>query len=94
MGFLKEWWGKITDNVYYLPKSWAPTQIKEKKSGWEEWKPDEKEIHPERNLKNMTKRQLERYGRTIGIELDRRHNKTKLINQIEAASAHKLRGGQ
>lgn len=85
MGFLKEWIKKITDNIYYLPKSWAPTQIKEKKSEWEDWKPDEKKIHPEQNFKNMTKRQLERYGRTLGIELDRRHNKAKLIAEIKAA---------
>ena len=34
----------------------------------------------------MTKRQLEEYGRTIGIELDRRQTKETLISQLEAAS--------
>ena len=34
----------------------------------------------------MTKRQLEEYGRTIGIELDRRATKISLIQQLEAAS--------
>lgn len=34
----------------------------------------------------MTKRQLEAYGRTIGIELDRRATKVSLIQQLEAAS--------
>ena len=34
----------------------------------------------------MTKRQLEEYGRTIGIELDRRATKVSLIQQLEAAS--------
>ena len=34
----------------------------------------------------MTKRQLEEYGRTIGIELDRRQTKVSLIQQLEAAS--------
>ena len=34
----------------------------------------------------MTKRQLEKYGRTIGIELDRRQTKVSLIQQLEAAS--------
>ena len=35
------------------------------------------------NFHNMTKLELESYGRTIGIELDRRHNKLKLIKQLE-----------
>ena len=31
----------------------------------------------------MSKDELEDYGRTIGIELDRRHSKTKLVKQLE-----------
>ena len=31
----------------------------------------------------MSKSELEIYGRTIGIELDRRHSKTKLIKELE-----------
>ena len=31
----------------------------------------------------MSKDELEDYGRTIGIELDRRHSKKKLITQLE-----------
>ena len=31
----------------------------------------------------MTKAQLETYGRTIGIELDKRHNKAQLIAKLE-----------
>ena len=31
----------------------------------------------------MSKSELELYGRTIGIELDRRHSKTKLIQELE-----------
>ena len=38
------------------------------------------------DLKSMTKKQLEEYGRSLGIELDRRHNKSKLIETIENAS--------
>ena len=33
----------------------------------------------------MTKRQLEEYGRTIGIELDRRQTKISLIQKLEAS---------
>ena len=38
------------------------------------------------NLELMTKAELEVYGRTIGIELDRRQTKDTLIKQLEAAS--------
>ena len=38
------------------------------------------------NLELMTKAELEVYGRTIGIELDRRQTKITLIKQLEAAS--------
>ena len=31
----------------------------------------------------MSKDELEDYGRTVGIELDRRHNKKKLIQELE-----------
>ena len=31
----------------------------------------------------LSKDELEDYGRTIGIELDRRHSKKKLISQLE-----------
>jgi len=31
----------------------------------------------------MTKSQLETYGRTIGLELDKRHNKAELIAEIQ-----------
>ena len=37
------------------------------------------------NLELMTKAELEVYGRTIGIELDRRQTKVTLIKQLEAA---------
>tara|TARA_B100000945_G_C19988916_1_gene415651 strand:+ start:295 stop:561 length:267 start_codon:yes stop_codon:yes gene_type:complete len=35
------------------------------------------------NFNGMTKLQLEAYGRTVGIELDRRYKKDKLIKQLE-----------
>jgi len=40
-----------------------------------------------KNLKSMTKKQLESYGRSVGVELDRRHNKAKLIATLEDAIA-------
>ena len=35
------------------------------------------------DLWSLSKDELEDYGRTIGIELDRRRNKNKLIKQLE-----------
>ena len=36
------------------------------------------------DLTKKTKKQLEEYGRTLGVELDRRYSKDKLIAQLEA----------
>ena len=35
------------------------------------------------DFESMTKKQLEEFGRTIGIELDRRQNKKVLIKELE-----------
>ncbi len=35
------------------------------------------------DLWSLSKDELEDYGRTIGIELDRRHSKSKLIKELE-----------
>ena len=34
-------------------------------------------------LQSMSKKELEAYGRTVGIELDRRHSKKDLIKELE-----------
>ena len=38
-----------------------------------------------KSLQSMNKNQLEEHGRSLGLELDRRKSKAKLIVQIEAA---------
>ena len=35
------------------------------------------------DLPSLSKDELEDYGRTIGIELDRRHSKSKLVKELE-----------
>ena len=35
------------------------------------------------DLSGLSKDELEDYGRTIGIELDRRHSKSKLVKELE-----------
>jgi hypothetical protein len=47
--------------------------------------PVESKVQPT-NLELMTKAELEVYGRTIGIELDRRQTKDTLIAQLIAAT--------
>ena len=54
-------------------------------SGQEPQTPVESDVKTS-NLELMTKAELEVYGRTIGIELDRRQTKDTLIKQLEAAS--------
>jgi len=38
-----------------------------------------------KHLKKQTKAELEKLGRKIGVELDKRHTKDKLIKQIKKA---------
>ena len=40
-------------------------------------------VAPPVSFDAMSKDELEDYGRTVGIELDRRHNKKKLIKELE-----------
>ena len=44
----------------------------------------EEPVNPEPlDFETMSKLELETFGRTIGIELDRRHTKNKLIKQLQ-----------
>ena len=43
----------------------------------------EEEVSTPVDFSAMSKDELEDYGRTVGIELDRRHNKKKLIKELE-----------
>ena len=40
-------------------------------------------MEKQKNLKNMTKDELEMKGRELGIELDKRKSKDKLIEEID-----------
>ena len=44
---------------------------------------EESVVEQTNDFESMTKRQLEDFGRTIGIELDRRHSKKVLIKELE-----------
>ena len=43
------------------------------------------EIEETVNFNKMNKKELEKYGRTLGIELDRRWSKPRLIDQVNTA---------
>jgi len=62
----------------------APEPIKDYEvtiTGIDELPVVEEKITPDISL--MSKDELEDYGRSIGIELDRRHNKKKLVKQLQ-----------
>ena len=44
---------------------------------------EEPVVEQTNDFESMTKKQLENFGRTIGIELDRRHSKKVLIKELE-----------
>ena len=43
----------------------------------------EEEVVEEPHFEDMSKRELEAYGREHGIELDRRHSKKRLVEELE-----------
>ena len=43
----------------------------------------EEEVVEDPHFEDMSKRELEAYGREHGIELDRRHSKKRLVEELE-----------
>ena len=46
-------------------------------------KPEVKEVEKTNDFESMTKKELEAFDHTIGIELDKRHTKGDLIAELE-----------
>mgnify|MGYP001175678813 FL=1 len=46
--------------------------------------PQEEVLTEASPLEKMTKDELEELGRTMGVELDKRHSKAKLIEELES----------
>tara|TARA_B100000424_G_scaffold248843_1_gene222285 strand:- start:341 stop:643 length:303 start_codon:yes stop_codon:yes gene_type:complete len=44
---------------------------------------EEEVVDETSDLSSMSKNELEAYGRELGVELDRRHSKKRLISEIE-----------
>lgn len=61
---------------------WIKRLINKTVSSYEPVKPKTTTITI-KDLKNKTKKELERIGRKLGIELDRRLSKAKLVNRIK-----------
>lgn len=74
MGF----WKKFEKDLKALTK-WLGSS-----SNWAV-QPEKKEVDL-KDLQKKTKKELEKIGRKVGIELDRRLTKDKLIKQIKKAS--------
>ena len=45
--------------------------------------PEVKQVEKTNDFESMTKKELEAFGRTIGLELDKRHTKADLIAELE-----------
>ena len=61
---------------------WIKRLINKTVSSYDPVKP-KKEVIALKDLQKKTKKQLESIGRRMGIELDRRLSKSKLINKIK-----------
>ena len=46
-------------------------------------KPEVKEVEKTNDFESMTKKELEAFGRTVGLELDKRHTKADLIAELK-----------
>ena len=55
--------------------------VDEDTTNYEEW--IEEEYESDVSFHDMTKKELEDYGRTVGIELDRRHSRRKLVQELQ-----------
>ncbi len=74
---------EITSDPEIQEEVWVSQDVQEEV--WEsqaEVSEIQEEGESDLSLDNMTKNELEEYGRTIGIELDRRHSKSSLIEEI------------
>ena len=45
--------------------------------------PEVKEVEKTNDFESMTKKELEAFGRTVGLELDKRHTKADLIAELK-----------
>ena len=63
----------------------SPDPVEVEPTPVEEVVSDDVEVALEADLsiKDMNKKELEAYGRTVGIELDRRHSRKKLVRELE-----------
>ena len=50
---------------------------------WEVVEPEVKKVEKTNDFESMTKKELEAFGRTVGVELDKRHTKADLIAELE-----------
>ena len=57
--------------------------VDEDTTNYEEVIEEEEVYESDVSLHDMSKKELEDYGRTVGIELDRRHSRKRLVQELE-----------
>ena len=74
---------KLIGNTPASPTPPAPAVVETPPA--EAIQPDDVEVALEADLsiKDMNKDELEAYGRTVGLELDRRHSRKKMTKELE-----------
>ena len=73
------WFGSMIDTVQKWSRDTLKSSVTFKGNS-----PQREPVKKERpNFQSMTKKQLEEYGRTVGVEFYRRQNKAKLIARLE-----------
>ena len=75
-------WSKLKAYLSGWPEPASLDDDEEKLSGFAE---EEQAVEHKPHLQTMTKKELDAYGRTIGIEVDRRHKKSKIIKTLQSS---------
>ena len=76
--------GSVTTGSVEKTDELPPRPEEEIASNVESFENDLKRIkYSDLDFNSMSKLELESYGRTLGVELDRRQSKDKLINQLK-----------
>jgi len=88
INFFKSLFVNFTETPPELPQEPKKAEVKKKapaKKKATKKKATKKKVASKKpNLKNMTKKQLDEYGESIGLKLDRRKTKQAMIDEINS----------
>jgi hypothetical protein len=74
---------KMIGNVPSAPTQPDPVAVPSKPAEAIAPEPTQEVFESDVSIDEMDKDELEEYGRTVGIELDRRHSRRKLIKELK-----------